>query len=65
MQINNSHLKAVLSIIDVAGRTIKKQSIQGPTAIPIGQYLTTPGVYYYILQDATTGQRHTGRFLFQ
>ena len=57
--------KAILSITDVTGRDVARDFFDGKTDIPIGQYLSTPGVYFYTLQDAATGRRYTGRFIFR
>jgi len=52
-------------IIDEVGRRMADVSFTAKKTVPIGQYLHIPGVYYYILQDATTGQRYTGRFIYR
>jgi len=54
-----------LLITDMTGRCIAHASFDGTTEIPIGQYLSIPGVYFYTLQDAATGQRYSGRFIFR
>jgi len=56
--------KILFRVSDIAGCTIQQESVQGGI-IPIGQYIRTSGIYYYTLQDASTGQRYTGRFVFQ
>lgn len=56
---------STLLLRDATGRAIASISITGKHDIAIGQYLTSPGIYTYVLQDASTGQRYTGRFLFQ
>jgi hypothetical protein len=33
--------------------------------IPVGQYLVTPGVYFYTVPDAATGHRYTGRVILR
>lgn len=57
--------KILFSISNVMGQLIKQGCFEGGMIVPVGQYLKMPGIYYYILQDAATGQRYTGRFVFQ
>jgi hypothetical protein len=53
-----------LKVYDASGRLMK--SVAGTErAVPIGQYVGTACVYYYILQDARTGSRYTGRFVYR
>jgi hypothetical protein len=57
--------KPTLHITDATGRVVLQKILEGQSRFPVGQYLDAPGVYHYILQDAATRQRYTGRFLFQ
>ncbi len=52
------------SITNALGQQIISIRCIGNENISIAQYLSTPGVYSYTLQDAATGQRYTGRFVF-
>ena len=54
---------ATFQILDVTGRVVYQQAITEQKTL-MAQYLTTPGVYFYTLQDAATGGRYTGRFVF-
>ena len=56
---------SVLSISDLTGRRIVHASFAGKRDIPIGLYLSKPGIYYYTLQDAATRHRYIGKFIFQ
>lgn len=54
----------ILQITNAVGQILKRVTIKsGKTNI--GQYLSAPGVYYYTLQEAATGQRYNGRFIFR
>ena len=53
-----------IQISDYTGRILQKVTTSNRNT-NIGQYLSTPGVYYYTLQDAATGQRYSGRFIFR
>ncbi len=55
----------LLLVTDALGRRIAELSFSATRELPIGQYLSTPGVYYYVLQDAATGRRFNGRFVFR
>jgi hypothetical protein len=56
--------QGMLYLADVTGRSVCKIPITAERTY-IGQYLSSPGVYYYILQDAVTARRYTGRFIFR
>ncbi len=53
-----------LQIRDFSGRVMLEMMING-SSFPVGQYLRIPGVYTCTLQDATTGRRYVGRFVYQ
>jgi hypothetical protein len=56
---------AILSIIDPAGRRVIEWRTEGDSEIHIGEYLSIPGIYYYVLQDVTSGRRYKGKLIFQ
>ena len=55
---------AGLQITDITGRNVLQKEISMHKT-NIGQYLSVPGLYYYVLQDAATSRRFTGKFIFQ
>jgi len=54
---------ASIRITDCTGRIIRQLNTTS-TQTNIGQYLRTPGVYYYQVQDPISFRRYTGRFVF-
>lgn len=65
LQIPAPLTNAELIINDAIGRMVVRIPAGGKTAIPVGQYLSVPGNYYYTLRDAASGQPHTGQFSFR
>jgi hypothetical protein len=64
LTLPNSISSALFRVNDMTGRTcLDLNLIDRKTNI--GQYLSVPGVYTYTLQDAATGQRFNGRFVFR
>ncbi len=55
----------LLQVNDFCGRVVLAQRVHSRSSFPIGQYLNIPGMYTYILQDAASGKRFAGRFVFQ
>lgn len=65
IQVPNQAAHWILSVTDATGRKVFCADFEGKSEIPIGQFITVPAIYYYTLQDAATGHRYTGRFIFQ
>jgi hypothetical protein len=65
LMLSGSLSKSLLIITDVTGRKVAQLSVEGLTQVPISQYIHTAGTYYYRLHEVSTGQRHSGRFLYQ
>jgi hypothetical protein len=57
--------RGTLQVLDITGRSIYTSAFENIAQMNIGQYLSTPGVYFYTLHDAVTGERYTGRFIFR
>ena len=58
-------MNGMLVIGDVHDRMIENTEVGHDEIVRIGQYLQAEGVYYYTLQDKSTGQRYTGRFIYR
>ncbi len=56
--------KAVLQVMDMSGRVVLQQKVEGGKDFPLHLYLQQPGVYLYTVQNAQNGQRWTGKFVF-
>jgi hypothetical protein len=65
MEISPVLRKGHLWVVDVLGKVVFSVSIDGQGKIPIGQHLSVPGIYCYILQDDDDRYRYRGRFIFE
>ena len=65
LQIGLAVKSGNVRLTDVSGQMVASFGFREKEIILIGQYLSTPGIYYYSLQDAGSGNRYTGRFIFQ
>ena len=55
---------ANIRITDCTGRLVR-QLITTSSKTNIGQYLSSSGLYYFLVQDLLTGQRYSGKFIFK
>jgi hypothetical protein len=65
LKIGSSAGRYSLAITDVSGRSLVRIAIDGNGSIPIGQYLSTPGLYYYVLQEESSVSRYNGCIIFR